>query len=172
MFPFAKRTKDGYYCWCKPCSVEKSRKFSQSEKGKAFQEEYKTSVVYLKMLEDRKTNEELKAYRKEYSKTDKFKESQRTWRQENKSSVNFWAANRRAAEVQATPDWLTEQQKDEIKEFYQAAKDCEWLSDEKLNVDHIIPLQGIEVCGLHVPWNLQVIPERKNFSKGNRLKVK
>lgn len=44
----------------------------------------------------------------------------------------------------------------------EAATGFEW------EVDHIVPLQGRAVCGLHTEHNLAVIPKRENRSKGNR----
>lgn len=62
-----------------------------------------------------------------------------------------------------TPPWLTNSMLSDIEGFYKQAQD----SPEDMHVDHIVPLQGEFVSGLHVPWNLQVIPASDNLSKGN-----
>lgn len=77
-------------------------------------------------------------------------------------------AKRRASKLCATPNWLTEEQLAEINRKYELAKWCSNVTGAKYHVDHIVPLRGDDVCGLHVPWNLQVIQASENMSKGNR----
>ena len=98
----------------------------------------------------------MNAYNKQYCKN-------------NPAKVAAKAAKRRAAKLQATPPWLTKAQLREIGEFYILAKKLQLESAEPLEVDHIVPLQGDNVCGLHVPWNLQILPQSQNASKGNKL---
>lgn len=76
-------------------------------------------------------------------------------------------AKRRAAKLQRTPVWLTQEQLEEIKEVYWLARDIELTTGEAYQVDHIVPLQGDTISGLHVPWNLQILPSDINQSKGN-----
>ena len=72
------------------------------------------------------------------------------------------SAQRRARRLNATPKWLSFTLKRQIRNFYKACP-------EGYEVDHIIPLQGKNVCGLHVPWNLQYLTVQENRSKGNKV---
>jgi hypothetical protein len=69
----------------------------------------------------------------------------------------------------ATPCWLTPEDKLEIRIKYRTAIEVSRLTGTRHAVDHIIPLQGESVSGLHVPWNLQVIPQEVNLKKSNRI---
>jgi 5-methylcytosine-specific restriction endonuclease McrA len=61
----------------------------------------------------------------------------------------------------ATPPWLPEEMIKQIERIYLSAGPDD-------HVDHIVPLKNELVCGLHVPWNLQVLPAKVNMSKSNR----
>ena len=91
------------------------------------------------------------------------------WRKHNKHKECAKTARYLAKKRTATVCWLTDIQKQQIDWFYQAAKMMTETTGIKHEVDHIHPLQGNGFTGLHVPWNLQVIPKRENQSKGNRL---
>lgn len=66
------------------------------------------------------------------------------------------------------PSWLTEEHKRQIQDFYWMALDLRAITGEEYHVDHIVPLKGENVSGLHVPWNLQILPKDVNLSKGNK----
>lgn len=75
---------------------------------------------------------------------------------------------RHASKHSRTPAWLTPADRAAIKLRYAEARWMTRRTGFKHHVDHIVPLMGRDVCGLHVPWNLRVIPGRENMMKGNR----
>jgi len=70
-----------------------------------------------------------------------------------------------------TPKWLTKSDKIEIRWAYQIAKERTRDTGIQWHVDHIIPLKGKIVSGLHVPSNLQIITAKENFKKRNKFGV-
>ena len=78
-------------------------------------------------------------------------------------------AKRRAAKLQATPPWLTAGHIAAMQAKFEEAARLTADTGIEHHVDHIVPLQGRGVRGLHVPWNLQVIPASVNLKKHNRL---
>lgn len=101
--------------------------------------------------------------------TDKVKAMTRAYRQNNKARYAFLANQRRARQIKATPAWLTEDEKEDIFTFYAVREEFSTMFGKKYEVDHIIPLQGKTVCGLHVPWNLRVVESSINNRKKNTL---
>ncbi len=105
-----------------------------------------------------------------YHKTrEQQKERMLKYQQANKHIYCANAAKRRAAKKQASPNWLSNEDKWLIKEIYETAALRTKLTKVDWHVDHIVPLKHDSVCGLHVPWNLQVITASENISKHNRF---
>ena len=69
----------------------------------------------------------------------------------------------------ATPPWITKEQKLQIRQMYLQAQKLTKMTGERYVVDHIIPLLNDSVCGLHVPWNLRVMTQEENLKKSNKL---
>jgi 5-methylcytosine-specific restriction endonuclease McrA len=104
----------------------------------------------------------------EYARTQQNKYTA-MWKKENPDKNCAYSNKRRALKLKATPKWLTSEHFKQIESFYWLAQLQYELTDTKYHVDHIIPLKGKTVCGLHVPWNLQILTVRDNLTKGNRL---
>ena len=78
------------------------------------------------------------------------------------------SGRRRAAKMRAMPSWLTPEHHVQIAALYLVASQAGPMCGEPHEVDHIVPLQSKTVCGLHVPWNLRLLPRFMNREKGNR----
>lgn len=87
------------------------------------------------------------------------------WSQNNKGRKNASDMKRKAAKIQRTPKWAD---LEKIKLFYIEAHRLTIETGIPYEVDHIIPLQGENVSGLHVHNNLQIILRSKNRSKKNK----
>jgi len=67
------------------------------------------------------------------------------------------------------PPWVTKDHIRQMEQVYQQAESLQKRSGVRMAVDHIVPFNGKTVCGLHVPWNLQVIGFSDNGSKHAKL---
>jgi hypothetical protein len=107
--------------------------------------------------------ERFRAYRAANSK--KLAESMARWARNNSAKVNANIARRTAAKLMATPTWADPVA---IASFYDEAARLTRETGIRHEVDHIYPLQGKSVCGLHVEHNLQVLTKFENIQKLNR----
>jgi hypothetical protein len=74
-----------------------------------------------------------------------------------------------ATKLNATPKWLSKDDFDWIDAYYQEAQKHKEMFGMVLAVDHIVPLKGKQVCGLHVPWNMCLRTKSDNSKKNNKL---
>jgi len=79
---------------------------------------------------------------------------------------NAYNRGRKAAKLQRTPLWADHHR---IQQIYDMSANLTLVDGIQYHVDHIIPLQGKLVCGLHVHRNMRVIQGRLNESKSNRF---
>ena len=141
----------GVHYSCKPCLAERA-KLQRKTKGST---------------EDQKqvARERAAEWRKRFPQQNQ--EMKSSWRLKNPHIKNAANARRRASQMKSSPAWLNKVQKRQIQDIYWLARDLKIVTGEDYHVDHIVPLQGKNVSGLHVPWNLQVLPADINLSKRN-----
>lgn len=168
-------SKDGLHCWCKECVNAQGRAWKKANAEHIHN--YNTSEERRKYCADfqKKSRADKPDYHKEQLRKsrqkhkDKRKQDTIVWRSNNPDKVRFYNASRKKTRLTATPNWLTKDHKMFMEIQYQMAL----LLKERLgfehHVNHIHPLQGKNVCGLHVPWNLRVIPASDNIRKSNKL---
>lgn len=133
------------------------REYNKSDAGqKAKQDYYQRNKATVIARAQARPTEEKRTYKN-------------TYKQTNPDLYKALVSFRRRRFRDATPPWLTHRQKTEIRNLYRIAIEMSKTTGERYVVDHIIPLQGETVCGLHVPWNLRVITQDENLVKSNKL---
>lgn len=149
-----KNTKDGYKYQCKECIKLSYLKNHDNEKEKRKQHYRENKSRYMEW-----------ATKARNRRLQKHKEYNKEWRSKNKETLAKYTAKYRAQKKLAYPSWANEFY---IEEIYHLAHLRTKLTGIEWHVDHIIPLQGKNVCGLHVETNLQVIPGKINRQKSNK----
>jgi hypothetical protein len=97
---------------------------------------------------------------------DKVSADYKKWQKNNRGVMNAHTVKYQAMKKSATPSWAN---LEAIKSLYNVAHYFDWISGGfvKHHVDHIVPLQGKTVCGLHVENNLQILIDKDNLRKSN-----
>jgi hypothetical protein len=101
--------------------------------------------------------------------TDKSRASTAAWQKANPARTAEYAQRRYATQKQAARAWVDVDMQQRILDMYKVAAELTSSSGVKFHVDHIVPLRGIVVCGLHVWWNLQVIVDADNQKKSSKF---
>ena len=100
---------------------------------------------------------------------DLMRQKSRNYQKKNLHIFAKIGAKRKAAKLQRTPAWLTDNDHWMIGQAYELAALRSKMTGFVWHVDHVVPLQGKTVSGLHTPYNLQVIPAAVNISKSNKF---
>jgi 5-methylcytosine-specific restriction endonuclease McrA len=127
---------------------EKKRLYVLNNKDKIKES---SRLYYLKNLE------RIKLYRLKNKK--KMKKYFVKYNLNNRNLLTALEAKRRAIKLRATPKFAN------LKKIREIYKNC----PKGYHVDHIVPLNNKNVCGLHVEWNLQYLTASANLSKSNKL---
>lgn len=147
---------------CNQCKIEYGKRYRKEkeeqikEYGKRRREITKEirKIKNAEWWENNKENPKIINRRKKYKK-------------ENRELHNKYRRNRRKLIKLATPKWVDKQ---EIKNFYEKAKQLRETTGIYYVVDHIIPIKNEIVCGLHILSNLQIITLSENSKKHNDFK--
>lgn len=155
-FPKSRSTKDGLFHYCRPCTSARRAGRREAERRPRTEEERARRAAQARAWYA--------------ANKDRARETQRRYCDENREQINsrrrVVGAKYRATKDRSMPGWADEEA---IRRFYVEAELLTRLTGETHHVDHIVPLHGRTVCGLHVQNNLRVVTADYNRRKGNRL---
>jgi hypothetical protein len=161
--------KDGKQSRCIACrAVYRKENY---EKIRASDKEYckrnKEKVTASRAAWARNNKEKVSQYNRKWvaANKDKVREAAKAYQEAQPSKFRAYASKRRAKLLNALPSWVDTEK---IKVIYEYRQLCSNVLGQVFHVDHIVPLQGKTVCGLHAPANLQVLTASENMSKKNK----
>lgn len=171
--------KGGHLSHCKACmakksaayrkeNLEKVRDIERKSKAKTYNSELQTKRKREEYLVD-PTKFNLRSKRYYRKNVQARKASVKAYRKNNPDKLAHFRALRRSAQLKATPPWLNNEHRRHIACLYQMSRKISSITGEAMEVDHIIPLKGSNICGLHVPWNLQILHHTLNRAKSNKV---
>lgn len=165
------RQKDGKFgrrSLCKVCTAKyrEGNREKIRERARQYREGNPEKVREAAARYREGNREKILEWHRRYGKEnlEKIRERHRQYREANPEKRAANRAKRRAAKLNRTPSWADIEH---IKQFYEARQAISEATGREYHVDHMIPLQGKTVSGLHVPGNLQIIPAERNMSKSN-----
>lgn len=164
-FNRSSRQSDGLQTWCRDCSKGYYRQNSSKWKSFPSQVPETKSAYNAAYYAERKDLELDRCAAYHEANRDRRLEQSKQWRSDNRPRMRYLFAKRRAAQLLATPSWADQ---DSIGGMYELA-DIFKRAGLQIEVDHIVPLQGKTVCGLHCESNLQLLNSQENKRKGNKL---
>lgn len=142
---------------CKEKRNTKEYKERASKRASAWRNR---NIGYYKIYYETNREKELSRTKDKYERTkEKVLRRQKQYRKDNPEKVKYSSSIQRASKLNRTPSWAN---LNLIKEIY---RNC----PKGYHVDHIVPLRGKNVSGLHIPENLQYLTIRENLSKGNKF---
>jgi hypothetical protein len=146
-----------------------NNKKEMCRKNKEYRDKNKEEILAKKRKRYEENREKLLARNKEQYVKHKEKRLARgkEWAKENKEKVRAYWGKRRADKRNRTPKWISKDDLWILENAYELANIRSNMFGFNWHVDHIIPLRGKAVSGLHVPNNIQVVPATWNLRKSN-----
>jgi hypothetical protein len=151
---------------CSICKIDKLLSLFNKRGGK--------EVGYRSFCKECQSNKDAARYDSDKRKSKylsnhlKEKELRREYYRRTKEAYFIRKAKRRSQTLEATPKWYGEFDEFVLSEAYRLCKLREKATGIKWEVDHIVPLQGKIVCGLHWYQNWSVKTQFENRAKGNK----
>lgn len=170
--------------YCRKCrqarNIDTQRKYAQNaevrEKKKLSDKQYAKKNAdqikeYHKQYQTAHRERLLAATKERYEKNkERHLANAARWKKENAGKVNHTCMMRHSDKMLRVPKWLTTADKQAMDAIY---NQCRSMNEEagfiKYHVDHVMPLRGKTVSGLHAPNNLQILLASVNCSKQNKV---